>query len=100
MFARVAIYNGDADELVQGFEAVCSYVVETEGFVNAYCCLNRSRAQGLIMTLWESEDALEASALEAHQLRSYATEPSGATVDSVMDYEVAMTVQKSGAGAG
>jgi heme-degrading monooxygenase HmoA len=100
MFARVASYSGDADGLVQGFEAVCSYVEETEGFVNAYCCLNRSRAKGLIVTLWESEDALEASALEARQLRSWVSEPAGATVDSVMDYEVAMRAQKAGARAG
>jgi hypothetical protein len=49
------------------------------------------------MTLWDSEQALEASAERAHQLRSQATQPSGATTDSVMQYEVVMTVQKAGA---
>jgi hypothetical protein len=51
------------------------------------------------MTLWESKEALAASAERAHQLRSQATEPSGARTDSVMQFEVAFTVQKAGTAA-
>jgi heme-degrading monooxygenase HmoA len=97
MFARVATYTGDADELVRGFEAARGDLEQIDGFSNAYFCVNRASRKALTITLWESEQALEASAERAHQLRTQATQPSGATTDSVMQYEVAMTVQKAGA---
>jgi heme-degrading monooxygenase HmoA len=100
MFARVATYTGDVDELVRGFEAARTYLEETEGFSNAYCCVNRHGAKALTITLWKNEQALEASALRAHQLRSWATEAARATTDSVTEYEVAMTAQRAGAAAG
>jgi hypothetical protein len=46
----------------------------------------------LTITVWDDEQALEASADRARQLRAQATEPSGATIDSVQHYEVALTV--------
>ena len=64
-----------------------------EGFSNAYFCVDRGSGKGLSMTLWETEAALEASAERAHQLRSQAIQPSGATTDSVTHYEVALTAQ-------
>lgn len=96
MFARVATYTGNADELVRGFEAARSDLEQMDGFSNAYFCVDRAGGKALTMTLWESEQALEASAERAHQLRSQATEPAGATTDSVTQFEVALTVQKEG----
>ena len=98
MFARVATYTGDAEALVKGFEAARADLEKLEGFSNAYFCVNREEGKALTITLWESEGALEASAERAHQLRSQATEPSGATTDSVTHYEVAMTVERGRAG--
>jgi heme-degrading monooxygenase HmoA len=97
MFARVATYSGDANALVRGFEAARGDLEQMDGFSNAYFCVDRATGKALTMTLWDSEQALEASAERAHQLRSQATQPSGATTDSVMQYEVVMTVQKAGA---
>lgn len=100
MFARVATYTGDVDELVRGFEAARAELEQLEGFSNAYFCVNRDRGKGLTMTLWDTEGALDASAELAHQLRTRATEPAGATTDSVASYDVAMTVQRVGTAAG
>jgi heme-degrading monooxygenase HmoA len=96
MFARVATYNGDADELVKGFDAARAPLEQIDGFSHAYFCVDRDHSRALTITLWETEEALEASAERAHQLRTQATEPSGATTDSVAQFEVAFTVQKAG----
>ena len=96
MFARVATYTGDVDELVREFEAARPALERIEGFLNAYFCVNRDSGKALTMTLWESAETLEASAERAAQLRSWAVKQAGATTDSVTQYEVAVTVQKAG----
>jgi heme-degrading monooxygenase HmoA len=93
MFARVATYSGDAEELVRGFNGARGELEQMEGFSHAYFCVDHSSGRGLSMTLWETQSALEASAERAHQLRSQATQPSGATTDSVTHYEVALTAR-------
>jgi heme-degrading monooxygenase HmoA len=95
MFARVATYTGDADELVRGFEAARGPLAQIDGFSHAYFCVDRGHGTALTITLWDSEQALKASAEQAHQLRTEATEPSGATTESVTQFEVAMTVGKA-----
>jgi heme-degrading monooxygenase HmoA len=99
MFARVATYSGDAEELVRGFDRARGELPQTEGFVHAYFCVDRGSGKALSMTLWETEAALEQSAERAHQLRTQATEPSGATTDSVAHYEVTLTAQGAGSAA-
>jgi heme-degrading monooxygenase HmoA len=96
MFARVATYSGDAEELVRGFDGARGELEQMEGFSYAYFCVDRSGGKGLSMTLWETQAALEASAERAHELRSQATQPAGATTDSVAHYEVALTAQAAG----
>jgi heme-degrading monooxygenase HmoA len=95
MFARVATYKGDADELVKGFDAARAPLEQIDGFSHAYFCVDREHGRALTITLWETEQALEASAEQAHKLRTQATEPSGATTDSVTQFEVALTVGKT-----
>jgi heme-degrading monooxygenase HmoA len=92
MFARVSKYTGDPDELNRGFQTARDDLQQIEGFSQAYFCVDRGSGKGLTITLWENEQALEASAQRAQQLRSQATEPSGATIDSVEHYEVTQTV--------
>jgi heme-degrading monooxygenase HmoA len=92
MFVRVSTYSGDPDELVRGFDTARSDLQQIDGFSQAYFCVDREGGKGLTITLWDDEQALEASAEQARQLRARATEPSGATIDSVQHYEVALTV--------
>jgi heme-degrading monooxygenase HmoA len=95
MFARVATYTGDVDELVRGFEAALPALERVEGFENAYICVNRDCGTALTMTLWENAETLEASAERADQLRSWVTKQCGATTDSLTQYEVAMTARRA-----
>lgn len=92
MFARVSTYSGDPDELVRGFESARGDLQQIDGFSQAYFCVDRAGGKGLTITLWNDEQALEASAEQARQLRARATEPSGAAIDAVQHYEVALTV--------
>jgi heme-degrading monooxygenase HmoA len=92
MFARVSTYTGEPDELIRGFDRARSDLRQIEGFSQAYFCIDRSGGKGMSITLWDDEQALEASAEKAQQLRAQATEPSGATIDSVQHYEIALTV--------
>ena len=92
MFARVSTYTGEPEELVRGFESATSDLQQIDGFLQAFFCVDRAGGTGLTITLWNDEQALEASAEQARQLRAQATEPSGATIDSVQQYEVALTV--------
>ena len=92
MHARVSTYNGEADELVKGFDAVTGALGELDGFSKAYFLVDRPGGRGISITLWESEDALDASVERANQMRQEATDQAGASIQSVDHYEVALTV--------
>ena len=92
MHARVSIYNGEADELVRGFDSVTGALEELDGFSKAYFLVDRPGGRGISITLWESEDALNASVERANQMRKEATDQAGASIQSVDHYEVALTV--------
>ena len=42
MFARVATYSGDPDELVRGFDRSLEQLAKLEGFSHAYFGVDRS----------------------------------------------------------
>lgn len=92
MHARVSTYEGQADELVKGFESVTGPLEDLDGFSKAYFLVDRASGKGMSMTLWASEDALDASVERANQMREKATEQAGATIQSVDHFEVALTV--------
>jgi len=91
MFARVATYSGDPDELVRGFDRSLEELAKLKGFSHAYFGVDRSGGRAMSITLWETEAALEGSAESAQRLRSEAAEPSGATIDTVTHFEIALT---------
>ena len=91
MHARVSTYTGEADALLEGFEAATEPLENIEGFSQAYFLLDRANNRAMTITIWESEDALLASAARADELRKGATEPSGSTIESVDHYEIALT---------
>jgi heme-degrading monooxygenase HmoA len=77
--------------LREGFEAVTAELEQHEGFSHAYFLTNREHSRGISITLWNSEDALTASAERAHHMRTHATEPADASIESVESYEVVLT---------
>ena len=92
MHARVSTYSGKADELVKGFESVTGALEDLDGFSKAYFLVDRAGDTGLSITLWESAEALDASAERANQMREKATDQAGASIESVENFEVALTV--------
>jgi len=95
MHARVSRYEtDDPDGLVQGFQSVTSELEQVAGFSHGYFLVDRATGNAVSITIWEDEDALNASASAADQLRARGTEPSGTQVLSVDSYEV---VHRAGA---
>lgn len=93
MFARVSTYRaGDADKLLGGFQSVSGQLEEMDGFSHAYFLVDRASGKGMSLTLWESEQALTASAARADELRRQGSEVGGGSIESVEQYEVGMTV--------
>jgi heme-degrading monooxygenase HmoA len=92
MFARVSRYSGDAERLRAGFEAVSPELEQLDGFAQAYFLTNPETTRAVSITLWDDKQAMDASAERAHRMRTAATEPSNATIESVESYEVVLTV--------
>jgi heme-degrading monooxygenase HmoA len=93
VFARVSRYRGDAEGMRSGFEAVTDELAQLDGFQQAFFLTDRDHERAMSITLWDTQTALEASAERAHRMRTQATEPARATVESVESYEVVLTVQ-------
>jgi heme-degrading monooxygenase HmoA len=100
MHARVSNYTGEAERLLDGFQAATAPLEDMEGFSKAYFLVDRANNKAISITIWESEDALRASAAKANELRKGATAPSGATIDSVEHYEIALTTSGKKAAVG
>lgn len=90
MHARVSTYEtDDPDGLVQGFQSVTYELEQLEGFSHAYFLVDRGTGRALSITIWDSEDALNASSSVADQLRARGARPGEAQVISVDSYEIA-----------
>jgi heme-degrading monooxygenase HmoA len=93
VFARVSRYRGEAARLLNGFQAVTAELEQLEGFSHAYFLTNREHSRAMSITLWDGEEALTGSAERAHQMRTQATEPADASIESVENYEVVLTAR-------
>ena len=96
MFARVSTYRGDGDRLLQGFADVSAPLEAIDGFSHAYFMVDRESGKGMSITIWDSEEALRASAAKADELRKQGAEAGGAEIESVQHYEIGMTVGTPG----
>jgi heme-degrading monooxygenase HmoA len=94
--ARVSRYEGDVDHLIEGFERQADLVRRLEDFTHAYLLVDRAGGRAMIAAIWESKEALDASASRAAHLREEASEAAGATIGSVESYEVAFDVAGGG----
>ena len=93
MHARISRYRGDAEQMRAGFDAASGELEQMDGFGQAFFLVNPDRSRAMSITLWETEEAMTASAERAHQMRTQATEPANATIESVESYEVVLTVR-------
>jgi heme-degrading monooxygenase HmoA len=96
--ARVSKYEGDIDRLLEGFERQADLVRRLEGFAHAELFVDREAGTAMIVTLWDSEEGLGASASRAAHLREEAAQTAGATIRWVESYKVARSIDRGGAG--
>lgn len=65
MFARIGTWQGSADEVEQWISRAREHVKpslrQDAGLAAAYWLVDRAAGKGLIVTLWESEEAMRAS---------------------------------------
>jgi heme-degrading monooxygenase HmoA len=93
MFARVSAYTAaDAEKLLEGFRTLTGPLEQIDGFSHAYFLIDRASGKALSITIWESEQALSASAAKADELRKQGTTSGGGSVESVENYEIGLTV--------
>ena len=90
MHARLSTYDGQADELSKGFAAQTGVLEQLDGFRAGYFGVSES-GKAFSLTVWETEEALNASAERTKQMRADATEPSGAEIRSVEHFEITTT---------
>jgi heme-degrading monooxygenase HmoA len=98
MHARVSTYQGDVDRLIEGFQRQVDLVRRLDGFARAYLLVDRAGGSAMTVTLWDSKEALDASASRAAQLREEARESAVATIGSVDSYELAFDVERAAEG--
>ncbi len=95
MHARVSRYAGSPDQVddgVRNFESATDALRQLEGFEGAYLLVDRQGGRALTITLWSSEQAAQASAERANQMRQEAAGGAGLSIESVDTYEVAFRV--------
>lgn len=99
MHARVSTYAGSPDQAeagIRNFEGLTDALRSLDGFEGAYLLVDRGTGNAITMTLWSSEDAAEASAERAKQMRSDAAVGAGMSIESVQTYEVAVQIEPAG----
>jgi heme-degrading monooxygenase HmoA len=90
MWARVSTYqfpSDDVDSTIERFNQALGELKEP-GLERAELLVDRASAKALTITVWESEDALQASVEAANRLRSSAADAAGGTIVDVAHYEV------------
>jgi heme-degrading monooxygenase HmoA len=92
MFARVTTTQGAPEQYDQTVryiqEQVLPMLQQMPGIKGAYVLADRQTGKGLSITLWESEEAMNASAQAANQVRAQGVAGTASTVEGVQGYEV------------
>ncbi len=99
MHARVSTYAGNPGQVEQGienFKGLTEGLRGMDGFEGAFLLVDRETGKAMTITLWSNEEAVQASAERAKQMRSDAAGGAGMSIDSVQNYEVAVEIQPGG----
>jgi heme-degrading monooxygenase HmoA len=94
MFARVSTYRGETERLLEGFRRTTEPLAQLDGFERAYFLTDAAAGEAMTITLWGSQAAMKASAEWANKAREHAAHDSGAEIESVRTYQVALTAEK------
>ncbi|HUP36296.1 MAG TPA: antibiotic biosynthesis monooxygenase [Candidatus Limnocylindria bacterium] len=91
MFARLGAWQGSPEDLERWIERARDYVKpslrQDAGLKAAYWLVDRAAGKGLIVTLWESEEAMRASE-EARRRRQTATSAATGAQVTTERYEI------------
>jgi heme-degrading monooxygenase HmoA len=96
MHARVSTYAGTTDQVddgVRNFEGMTEPLRQLDGFEGAYLLTDRQGGRAMTITLWSTEQAAEASAERAKEMRSEVAGGAGLSIESVDTYEVATQIE-------
>jgi heme-degrading monooxygenase HmoA len=92
MFARVSTYESRPEQLDEmhheGMEHVLPALEMQDGFSGGLVLADRQSGKFLVVTLWESDQAMDATEDASHWLRIFGAESGGGTISSVQRYEV------------
>ncbi len=92
MFARVSEFGARPERLDnmnrEGVEHVLPALKMQDGFNGGLVLADRQSGKVLAVTLWESEQAMDATEEAAHWLLSFGAEAAGGMLKSVKRYEV------------
>jgi heme-degrading monooxygenase HmoA len=90
MFARISRFKGSPDREETALTGPPPAEIQAmAGFVGAYTLANRQTGDVMLITLWESEEAMAASAERAKRLRAEAVEELGGSGPAQVEtYEV------------
>src|SRR5215211_4243028 len=96
MFARVSTYEGRPEQLdemhQEGMEHVLPALEMQDGFSGGLVLADRQSGKVLVVTLWESEQALDATEDASHWMRIFGAQSGGGTISSVKSYEFFFSV--------
>ena len=94
MFARVSTFQGPPDQTAEGIRLAREQILPAarlqDGFKGIYILFDRQSGRSLSMTLWESEQEMQASEQAAYRACTESAEASGEKVVAVERYEVAL----------
>jgi heme-degrading monooxygenase HmoA len=93
MFARIAIYEipgHRVEEAVGGFRKAIEKIRELPGLEEVLVLVSPESDRALTMSLWKHREAMEASRVTASRLRNDAAHLVDGSVQSVVEYEVAV----------
>ena len=93
MFARVSTYRGGTDGLLEGFRRTTEPLAQLGGFERAYFLIDAESGRSMTVTAWDSRAAMDASAEWAENAREHTAHDSGAVVESVTGFEVAVIAE-------
>ncbi len=96
MFARVSTFQGSPERVDEGIkiaeEQALPAAKALEGFKGMLMLVDRDAGKSIAVTLWESEEAMNASVEAANKIRGDVASAAGEQIVSVEQYEVAIDV--------
>jgi hypothetical protein len=98
MFARVSTLEARPEQLDEmnreGVEHILPALRMQEGFGGGLVLVDRPSGKVLVISLWESEHAMDITEEAAYWLRSFGVEASGGMLKGVERYEVFLSEVK------